>query len=297
MEENKEETVKSVDEIKLPAGTGLLQKYMNDVQRFPVLDKTLEKKLTAEYAKTAGKPIAERDLETRTQLINHNLRLVVKIAFEYRAAYKDLMDLIQEGNIGLMKGIDKFDPEKEVPLANYVAMWIRAYMLRSIMNNARLVKVGTTEAQRKLFFNLSKEKAKLEAMGIEPSQAELAEKLEVQEKELVEMEQRMAAPEGAISVSDDEDKHDLPLVSETLQPDTAYEKEEQRVTLKEMLAAFRTGLEGKKLVVFDHRFMVEHPETLQVISEREDMKVSRARVQQIDAEIKADLRSYLEGIM
>lgn len=296
MEERKEEIITSEDEIALPAGTGLLQKYMSDVQKFSVLDKTLEKELTEKYAATLGKPHAERDLKVREKIANHNLRLVVKIAFEYKAAYKDLMDLIQEGNIGLVKGIDRFDPAKGVPLANYVAMWIRAYMLRFIMNGARLVKVGTTEAQRKLFFNLNKEKAKLEAMGIEPSKAELAEKLGVEEKELVEMEQRMAAPEGAIQSSEDDDKHDLPLTSDTLQPDVAYEKEEQKVTLKEMLASFRTGLKDKKLIVFDLRFMAENPETLQTISEREDMQVSRARVQQIDAEIKEDLKSYLEGI-
>lgn len=273
---------------KLPA-TSLLQAYMNDINRFPLLDKPTINKLTIEYA-------ASKDPVLRTKLINHNLRLVVKIGFEYRAAYHNLLDLIQEGNIGLIKGVEKFDPAKEVPLASYLAMWIRAYMLRFIMNSHRLVKVGTTESQRKLFFNLSKEKAKLEALGIEATDAVMAEHLEVEEKELTEMQQRMGASEGSIS-SDDDDKSDMPLVSEIIAPDIALEKEELKVNLRDLLAKFREGLvkkgADKKVIVFDLRFMSDDPETLEAVGAKECMDVTRERVRQIESELKESLQIYL----
>ncbi len=108
-------------------------------------------------------------------LVTANLRLVVKIAYEYRRAYKNIMDLIQEGNIGLMQAVKRYDPYRGVKLSSYAAWWIRAYILRFILNNWRLVKLGTTQAQRKLFFNLRKKRAELAAMGIDPTNAEIAQ--------------------------------------------------------------------------------------------------------------------------
>ncbi len=114
-----------------------------------------------------------------------NLRLVVKIAYEYKRAYRNMMDLVQEGNIGLMQAVKRFDPHRGVKLSSYSAWWIRAYILRFILNNWRLVKLGTTQAQRKLFFNLNKERARLAAMGIEPTHEEIAKRLEVDTKTCV----------------------------------------------------------------------------------------------------------------
>ena len=152
-----------------------LQAYMQDVSRYPLLSREEEHALAVKYTETG-------DVEAAARLVTANLRLVVKIAYDYRRAYKNLLDLVQEGNIGLMQAVKKYDPYKGVKLSSYAAWWIRAYILRFILNNHRLVKLGTTQAQRKLFFNLKKEKAKLSAMGIEPTAEVIAKRLDVPEK-------------------------------------------------------------------------------------------------------------------
>src|SRR5206468_6701404 len=123
--------------------------------------------------------------------ITANLRLVVKIAHEYRRAHRTLLDLVQEGNLGLLQAVRKYDPYRGVKLSSYAAWWIRAYILKFILNNWRLVKIGTTQAQRKLFFNLRKEKEKLEQLGFAPEHRLLAERLDVTETEVAEMERRL----------------------------------------------------------------------------------------------------------
>ncbi|MCA9583262.1 MAG: sigma-70 family RNA polymerase sigma factor, partial [Myxococcales bacterium] len=168
-----------------------LAAYMRDVHRYALLTPEEEKDLALRYVESG-------DLDAARQLVTSNLRLVVKIAYDYRRAYKNLLDLVQEGNIGLMQAVKKFDPYKGVKLSTYAAWWIRAYMLRFILNNHRLVKVGTTQAQRKLFFNLKKEKARLSALGIEPTAERIAEQLNVSEDDVVQMDRRLAAGEASL---------------------------------------------------------------------------------------------------
>ncbi len=171
-----------------------LQLYMQEVQRHPLLTADEEHRLAEHYLKTG-------DVNAAARLVTANLRLVVKLAFEYRRAYRNIMDLIQEGNIGLMQAVKRYDPYRGVKLSSYAAWWIRAYILRFILNNWRLVKLGTTQAQRKLFFNLNKEKARLAAMGIEPTHAEVALRLNVDEKDVVEMDRRLASGDASLDVS------------------------------------------------------------------------------------------------
>src|SRR4029077_13572218 len=128
--------------------------YLREVQRHPLLTAEETHALAVKFGETQDPAIA-------AHLVTANMRLVVKIAYEYRRAYKNIMDLIQEGNIGLMQAVKRYDPYRGVKLSSYAAWWIRAYILRFILNNWRLVKLGTTQAQRKLFFNLNKEKARL----------------------------------------------------------------------------------------------------------------------------------------
>ena len=150
-------------------------------------------------ARARGEVRRRRRTEARgARLVTANLRLVVKIAYEYRRAYKNIMDLVQEGNIGLMQAVKRYDPYRGVKLSSYAAWWIRAYILRFILNNWRLVKLGTTQAQRKLFFNLSKKRAELQAMGIEPTNAEIAKQLDVPENEVAEMDVRLAQSENSL---------------------------------------------------------------------------------------------------
>ncbi|HVI41928.1 MAG TPA: sigma-70 family RNA polymerase sigma factor [Anaerovoracaceae bacterium] len=276
-------------EVENPKANSLLQAYMREVNSFKLFSETEEKSLTQEYFGTQNQKL-------RKKLINHNLRLVVKIAFEYRAAYGNLMDMIQEGNLGLMKGVDKYDPTFGVPLAHYSAKWIRAYMLRFIINNARLVKLGTTEAQRKLFFNLAKEKARLEAQGFEVSDALLAEKLKVDEKELSEMGRRLSAPDASIDADNADGNGSsrvFNLEDDRPAPDQAFERAEVLRNLKGRLAEFRKNLSVKNAVVFDRRLMADEPDTFEVIGV--EIGVTRQRVQQIEAALLTKLHTYLRN--
>ena len=152
-----------------------------------------EFQLAAKLAKTG-------DLDAAKRLVSANLRLVVKIAFEYRSMYSNLLDLIQEGNIGLMKAVSKFDPTKGARLGYYASWWIRSYILKYLFDNFRLVKIGTTQAQKKLFYHLMREKERLEAQGLLAGPKLLAEKLNVREKDVVEMEQRLSGRGAEMSL-------------------------------------------------------------------------------------------------
>jgi RNA polymerase sigma-32 factor len=266
-----------------------LQLYMQEVQRHPLLTPEQEKELSEEYVKTGNVDIAAK-------LVTANLRLVVKLAYEYRRAYRNIMDLIQEGNIGLMQAVKRYDPYRGVKLSSYAAWWIRAYMLRYILNNWRLVKLGTTQAQRKLFFNLSKEKAKLSAMGIEPTHGEIAKRLGVEEKDVVEMDRRLAASDASLDtpIGDADGRQttrmDL-LPTASAGPDQLTESYQLQEMLREHLDVFKTTLAGKDLLIFERRMIADEPITLQELGEQ--FGVSRERVRQLEARLAGKLRSFL----
>src|SRR5712691_3162134 len=175
-----------------------LQRYLTEIRRFPLLSREEEHKLAVEYKEYGN-------LEAAYKLVTGNLRLVVMIAREYQKAFKNLLDLIQEGNMGLMEAVKNFDPYRGVRFPSYAVWWIRAYMIRYIMNDWRMVKLGTTQAQRKLFFNLQKEKDRLEAEGFTVGPKLLAERLDVKEREIVEMEQRLSSRDLSVDVPIGED--------------------------------------------------------------------------------------------
>lgn len=267
-----------------------LQVYMREVQRHQLLSPDEEHALAVHYTKT-------QDVNTAARLVTANLRLVVKIAYEYRRAYRNMMDLIQEGNIGLMQAVKRYDPYRGVKLSSYAAWWIRAYMLRFILNNWRLVKVGTTQAQRKLFFNLSKEKAKLTQMGIEPTHAEIAKRLNVEESEVVEMDRRLSRADASLDApvgeGDDKSTTRLDLLPATADsPDTLTEDAEMQQILREKLEQFRTTLSGKDVAIFDKRMVADEPLTLQELGD--EFGVSRERVRQLEARLTGKLRAYLQ---
>ncbi|MDI1443352.1 RNA polymerase factor sigma-32 [Polyangium sp. 6x1] len=269
--------------------TDPLQAYLREVQRHPLLTPEEEQKLTRHYAET-------QDVKTAARLVTANLRLVVKLAYEYRRAYKNIMDLIQEGNIGLMQAVKRYDPYRGVKLSSYAAWWIRAYILRFILNNWRLVKLGTTQAQRKLFFNLNKEKARLSAMGIEPTAGEIARRLSVDESEVVDMDRRLSSGEASLDapVGDSEGRSvsriDL-MPSYTTGPDAAFESQEMDEMVRERLAKFRETLKGKDVIIFDKRMAAEDPLTLQELGD--EFGISRERVRQLEARLTSKLREYL----
>ncbi len=271
----------------------MLQLYMQEVQRHPLLSHDEEKKLAEHFVET-------RDVNDAKRLVTANLRLVVKLAFEYRRAYRNIMDLIQEGNIGLMQAVQRYDPSRGVKLSSYAAWWIRAYMLRFILNNWRLVKLGTTQAQRKLFFNLNKEKARLAAMGIEPTHAEIASRLKVDEQDVVEMDHRLSASDASLdaSVGDSDGRQTtrMDLLPATAPgPDQLAEGLDLEHNLRRHLEDFRTTLVGKELIIFDRRLVAEDPITLQELGD--EFGVSRERVRQLEARLTGKLRTFLAEVL
>ena len=267
--------------------------YMRETRRYPLLTPDEEHAL-------ATRLVEHGDSKAARKLIEANLRLVVKIAYEYRRAHKNLLDLVQEGNIGLIQAVGKFDPYRGVKLSSYAAFWIRAYILKFILNNWRLVKIGTTQAQRKLFFNLRKEREKLEQLGFQPTSALLAEKLDVPEKEVVEMERRLAAPEASLDApigggSDDEGTRTRLdyLPSEDDRPDRAVAQSEFSQLLRGKLEAFARTLEGREQTIFRERWLTEEPLTLQEIGDR--YQVSRERARQLERRMLDRLKKYLEA--
>ncbi len=270
--------------------TDPLQAYLREVQRHSLLTPEEEQRLTRHYVET-------QDVKTAARLVTANLRLVVKLAYEYRRAHKNIMDLIQEGNIGLMQAVKRYDPYRGVKLSSYAAWWIRAYILRFILNNWRLVKLGTTQAQRKLFFNLNKEKARLSALGIEPTAAEIAQRLSVDESEVIDMDRRLSSGEASLDapVGDSEGRSvarvDL-MPSSTIGPDSEYESQEMDQLVRQRLNTFRTTLTGKDVIIFDKRMAADEPITLQELGD--EFGVSRERVRQLEARLASKLRVYLK---
>jgi RNA polymerase sigma-32 factor len=272
-----------------------LQTYLREVQRHPLLSPEATQALAVKFLESQDSKVAAR-------LVTANLRLVVKIAYEYRRAYKNIMDLIQEGNIGLMQAVKRYDPYRGVKLSSYAAWWIRAYILRFILNNWRLVKLGTTQAQRKLFFNLRKKRSELQALGIDPTNAEIAKQLDVPENEVEEMDARLQASEKSLDapVGDSEGRA---IAKVDMMPSTGEGPEalmadgELQALLKEKLADFRRTLEGKdkELAIFDERLVADEPLTLQELGDR--FGISRERVRQLEQRLTGKLREYLRDEM
>jgi RNA polymerase sigma-32 factor len=267
--------------------------YLREVQRHPLLAPEKTQELAVKFVQSQDPAIA-------AQLVTANLRLVVKIAYEYWRAYKNIMDLVQEGNIGLMQAVKRYDPYRGVKLSSYAAWWIRAYILRFILNNWRLVKLGTTQAQRKLFFNLRKKRAELVALGIEPTDAEVAKRLNVPESDVTEMDVRLTSSEKSLDapVGDAEGrsvaKVDM-VPSLTDGPEALMAAGELQALLKDKLAQFRTTLSGKnkELAIFDERLVADDPLTLQELGDR--FGISRERVRQLEQRLTGRLREYLKA--
>jgi RNA polymerase sigma-32 factor len=272
-----------------------LSTYLREVQRHPLLS-------AEETQALAVKFVGTQDPVAAARLVTANLRLVVKIAYEYRRAYKNIMDLIQEGNIGLMQAVKRYDPYRGVKLSSYAAWWIRAYILRFILNNWRLVKLGTTQAQRKLFFNLRKKRAELQALGVDPTNAEIAKQLNVPENEVDEMDVRLQASEKSLDapVGDAEGRSIarvdmMPSLVEG--PEAIMADGELQALLKEKLGSFRKTLEGKdkELAIFDERLVSDEPLTLQELGDR--FGISRERVRQLEQRLTGRLREFLRDEM
>jgi RNA polymerase sigma-32 factor len=264
-----------------------LQHYLAEIRKYPLLSRDEEHDLAIRYKE-------EGDIEAAYRLVTANLRLVVMIAREYQRAFRNLLDLVQEGNIGLMEAIKNFDPYRGIRFPSYAVWWVRAYIIRYMMNNWRMVKIGTTQAQRKLFFNLQKEKDRLEAEGFTAEPKLLAKRLDVKESEVIEMEQRLGgrdlSVDAPVDAGEEASMLDF-LPNKGLNAEEEVANAESRELISRKVKEFGDTLTGKDKVIFDARLMAEEPLTLQEIGDR--YHISRERVRQIEERIKKKLKNYL----
>lgn len=262
--------------------------YLTEIRKYPFLSREEEHQLALRF-KEKG------DLDAVTQLILSHLRLSVSIAMEYKRLPFNTMDLIQEGNVGLMHAVKKYDPYKDVRVSTYAAWWIRAYILKYILQNWRLVRIGTTEAQRKLFFRLSKEREALEKQGMRVTPKLLAEHLDVKEKEIIEMTQRIEGQEVSLSAPIGEDQEssygDL-LPSEQEGVEDSLGKKQLKLLFQSKLNAFSKTLNTREAEILSYRILSEQPLTLEVLAEKHG--ISKERVRQIEANLLKKLKKFMQ---
>jgi RNA polymerase sigma-32 factor len=273
-----------------PGGRSSLSAYLRELRHHPLLSREEEHALAVRYGATGDRATAQR-------LVTANLRLVVKIAQDYRRVHRNLIDLIQEGNLGLMQAVEKYDPYRGVKLSSYAAWWIRAYILKYILANWRMVKLGTTQPQRKLFFNLRRERERLNRQGFEVDAEQLAAALDVSAKEVVDMERRLSASETSLDAPAPGDgrrtQGDLVAAGPGAQPDRQVEEGEFQEVLRHRLGRFGARLSRRESDLFHKRLLSERPETLERIGASHG--ISRERARQIEERLKVKLRRYLEA--
>jgi RNA polymerase sigma-32 factor len=266
-----------------------LTHYMAQLRHYPPITREEEHALAVRW-------VEHHDREAARHLVLANLRLVVKIAMEYRRAWTNVLDLIQEGNLGLLQATQRFDPYKGVKLSSYAVYWIRAYILKYIIDNIRLVRLGKTRAERKLFFRLNKEKRELERLGFEPEPRLLAERLKVSESDVVDMDQRLARGDlslqaPAFSGDDSREVGDLLPGASASAEDNVADAELRKVFM-ERVREFAATLDPRDRRIVDARILAEEPLSLQELGT--EFGVSRERVRQLEARIVEKLREHLK---
>jgi RNA polymerase sigma-32 factor len=266
-----------------------LTQYMTQLRSYPPISREEEHELAVRW-------VEEGDPDAARRLVLANLRLVVKIAMEYRRAWTNVLDLIQDGNIGLLEAVQRYDPYRGVKLSSYAVYWIRAFILKHIIDNFRMVRLGKTRAERKLFYRLNKEKRELELQGFEVEPRLLAERLEVSEEEVIDMEQRLA--ESDLSLNAPARKDDGGAEFGDFVP-VGGPSAEENVANSELLSVFRekvqefaASLSERDRQIVEERILAEHPKTLRELGEEFD--VSRERIRQVEAGLVSRLRDFLK---
>ncbi|TVR00025.1 MAG: sigma-70 family RNA polymerase sigma factor [Desulfovibrionales bacterium] len=268
-----------------PAIRDSLQLYLREVNRFPMLKPDEEFTLIRDYRE-------KNDTKAAFRLISSHLRLVVRIAMDFQRSWmQNILDLIQEGNVGLMKAVQKFDPERGIKFSYYASFWIKAYILKFIMDNWRLVKVGTTQTQRKLFYNLGKERQRLQNQGFEVNTTSLSKSLNVSEQDITEMDQRLGSSDMSLDApfSDDTTMTRMDMLPALSTPvDDLLAEEEMIGMLKNQIQKMIPHLNEKERDVLEQRLMNEEPVTLREIGEK--YNITRERVRQIEARLIEKIR-------
>ncbi|HTY64720.1 MAG TPA: sigma-70 family RNA polymerase sigma factor [Acidobacteriota bacterium] len=265
-----------------------LRRYLSEISRFTPLSRDEEHKLAVHYSET-------EDRETAYRLVTSNLKLVVKIAMIYHKVYRNLLDLIQEGNLGLIQAVRRFDPYRGTRLPTYAAWWIKAYILKFLLDNTRMVKIGTTNTRRKILMNLNREKRELESKGIVPTSKLLAENLGVEEEELREVEQGMSGPDISLDAplgDENDDAHyidTLRLMEQSVDEKIAHG--EFRELLEKKFADFEQTLSERERMILTRRLIADEPETLQQLADQ--YQISREAIRVAEKKLVAKLKKYM----
>ena len=271
----------------------ILKIYIGEIKDHELLTRDQEKMLARRYQQADDDDAADR-------LVRANLRLVVKIAREYHSSSSQLSlnDLIQQGNMGLVHALNKFDPDKQTKFSYYAAFWIKAYMLKYLMDNHSSVKIGKTQAQRKLFFNLHKTKEKLKSKGLPTTPEQIASYVGVKTAEVIEMEKRMGQKDQSLdepSRTRDREQMIDSLEAEDESVDDTIARMEMTAMLRNVINTFKNHLTRRELEILEKRIIAREPLTLQNLGDR--FGVSRERIRQIEAKIIGKLRIYLQAKM
>ena len=281
------------NEENLPAlSNPALHRYLQEISQYELLTREEADELAIRFREDGDQDAAYR-------LVSSNLRLVVKVAMDFQKYWmQNFMDLIQEGNVGLVQATRKFDPYRGVKFSYYAAYWIRAYILKFIMDNWRLVKIGTTQAQRKLFFSLNKERKLLESQGFQAETKLLAQRLNVKESEVIEMSQRMGGGDVSLESpvradSEDEQKSFLPSGGPGIEDMVAGSQ--MKAKLADMIMILKENLNAKETMILEERLLTDEPLTLQNIADKFD--ISRERVRQIEVNLLKKMKKFFEAEM
>ena len=264
--------------------------YLQEVRKYSVLTEEEEKELAIRYKETG-------DLDSAYKLTTANLMLVIKIAMTFKREWQNLMDLIQEGNVGLMKAVKNFDPFRGVRLSAYATWWIKSYILKHILDNWRLVRVGTTNARRKLLFNLKREKEKLEREGFDPTTKLLAERFGVDEGEIIDVSSSI----GAMDVSIDTPIHSgstmtpAQILTDGKSLEVSAELNQFQEILKKNIENFKTELNTKEIDILNQRVLSEDPLSLQEIGDLRG--VTREAVRQAEQRLLKKFKTFIEENM
>ncbi len=263
------------------------RRYLAELRKYPLLSREEEQALARRYRATG-------DRDALFRLVTANLMLVVRIALSFRRAARNVLDLIQEGNLGLLQAIERFDPELGVRLPTYAAWWIRAYIVKFLLDNVRLVRVGTTNARRKLLYNLRKEQSRLESLGFEVGPRMLAEHFGVTEEDVRDVQKALASRDVSLDAPvGDEDERSRGETFAAEQP--TVEEEVARRELQERVQAtlgrFRETLNERERTILDRRILSEEPATLQELGDR--FGTTREAVRQQESRLMSRLRAFV----
>ncbi len=273
------------------SSSGTLAVYLTEINRFPLLSQDEERRLARIYRRSNDPPAAQ-------QLVTSNLRFVVKVAYEYRSYGLRMADLVQEGNIGLMKAVEKFDPEKGIRLISYAVWWIRAYIQNYILRSWSLVKLGTTQAQRKLFFSLARTKRELSKLAVEeeesPSAQRIARRLRVKPDEVLEMERRMEGRDLSLDAPMGEDggsSHVDFVVSRSAGQEERFAQAEERALVNRRVEEALLRLDERERFIIERRVMSDRPMTFKELGAH--FGFSRERARQLEIRAKEKLKYEL----